>query len=172
MRNDRAVSPIIAVLLMTAVAILIAATVSVFVLDISETVDQSGPTAAFEQQLLDDGSSDERLEVTLTQGDHLRADQVMIVATEPVDLGGANADPNGGYATVGEKLTEGADQTGVGEYWTSGESILIGGVGDLSEVTVHVVWNPTEVRKDGQGGKAPSDIIGESSVILWTHTVN
>ena len=159
-----------AVLLMTAVAVIIAATVTVFVYDISSAT-QPGPSASFEQELLDEGESDERLELTLTHGDEIRADQILIVSTEPVDIGGPDTDPNGGFATVGEKLTEGNDQSGVGDYWTAGEAILLGGVGDLSGITIRVVWNPVEVEKDGQGGRAPSELIGENSVILWEHTV-
>jgi len=169
--KNRAVSPVISVILMIAVAVVIAATISAAAYDITE-VTQPGPTAAFEQQLLNEDGSNERLELTLTHGDKIRADQVLIVATEPVDIGGPDTDPNGGYATIGEKLTEGDDQSGVGEYWTSGESILLGGVGDLSGTTIRVVWNPTEVQKDGENGKAPSDLIGEKSVLLWEYTVN
>jgi len=66
--NNRAVSSVIAVLLMTAVTVIIAATVTVFVYDISSAT-QPGPSASFEQQLLDEGESDERLELTLTHGD-------------------------------------------------------------------------------------------------------
>lgn len=168
--KNRAVSSVIAVLLMTAVTVIIAATVTVFVYDISSAT-QPGPSASFEQELLDEGESDERLELTLTHGDEIRADQVLIVSTEPVDIGGPDTAPNGRFATVGEKLTEGNDQSGVGDYWTAGESILLGGVEDLSGITIRVVWNPVEVRKDGEGGRAPSELIGENSVILWEHTV-
>jgi len=168
--NNRAVSSVIAVLLMTAVTVIIAATVTVFVYDISSAT-QPGPSASFEQQLLDESESDERLELTLTHGDEIRADQVLIVSTEPVDIGGPDTDPNDRFATVGEKLTEGNDQSGVGDYWTAGESILLGGVGDLSGITIRVVWNPVEVQKDDRGGRDPSELIGENSVILWEHTV-
>lgn len=169
--KNRAVSPVISVILMIAVAVVIAATISAAAYDIPE-VTQPGPTAAFEQQLLNEDGSNERLELTLTHGDKIRADQVLIVATEPVDIGGPDTDPNGGYATIGEKLTEGDDQSGVGEYWTSSESILLGGVGDLSDITIRVVWNPTEVQKDGLNGKAPSDLIGENYILLWEYKVN
>jgi len=168
--KKRAVSSVISVLLMTAVAVILAATVSVIALDIIDA-SQPAPSAGFEQRLLDEDSTEERLELTLTHGDRIRADQVLIVSTEPVDIGGPDTSPNGGYATVGEKLTEGNDQSGVGDYWTAGESILLGGVGDLSGITIRVVWNPTEVQKDGQNGRAPSALIGENSAIIWEYTV-
>jgi hypothetical protein len=156
---------------MTAVTVIIASTVGVFVYDIG-SFSKPGPSAAFEHQLLDEGEGNERLELTLTAGDGIRANQILIVSTEPVDIGGPpDTSPNGEFATVGEKLTEGDDQSGVGEYWTAGEYILLGGVGDLSGITIRVVWNPTEIKKDGSGGKDPSELIGESSVILWEHTV-
>jgi flagellin-like protein len=169
-KGDRAVTPVIATILMVAVVVVLATTISVYFYGLGNTIEPA-PNAAFEQQLLDEDGPNERLEVTLTHEDGIRANRVLIVATEPVDIGGPDTDPNGGYATVGEKLTEGNDQSGVGDYWTAGETIKLGGVGDLSGITIRIVWNPTEVKKDGAGGREPSEVIGENAAVIWEHTV-
>jgi flagellin-like protein len=171
MSDTRAVSSVISVIIMVAIVVVLAATVSVFVLEQDDWSTEPSPNAVFDRELLDEGKDSERLEVTHTHGNRLRANQILIVATDPVDLGGSNADPTGSYATIGEKLTEGEDQTGIGKYWEPGESILIGGVGDLSDITIRIVWNTTEVDKDDQNGKAPSDLVGKNSFILWKYTL-
>lgn len=166
-KDDRAVSPVIATILMVAIVVVLATTISVYFYDISNTIEPA-PNAAFEQQLLDDG---ETLEVTLTHGNGIRANQILIVSTEPVDIGGPDTSPKRQFATVGEKLTEGSDQSGVGEYWTAGETIKLGGVGDLSGITIRIVWNPVEIKKDDYGGEEPSEVIGDNAAVIWEYTI-
>ncbi|TKX64375.1 type IV pilin, partial [Halorubrum sp. SP9] len=84
--DDRAVTPVIATILMVAVVVVLATTISVYFYDLSNTIEPA-PNAAFEQQLLDESGPNERLEVTLTHGGGIRANRVLIVATEPVDIG-------------------------------------------------------------------------------------
>lgn len=169
--HNRAVTPAISTILMVAVVVTLAATTSAFVLDLGNEATEPGPNVVLEDRLVDNGESDERLQLTLTHGGPVRANQVMIIASQPVDLGGPDTSPNGDYATVGEKLTEGSDQTGVGTHWEVGETILIGGVGDLEGTTIRAVWTPSEIKKDGQGGKAPSEVASESGTVIWKLTI-
>ena len=168
--DDRAATPVIGAILMIAVVVVLATTVTVYFYSISNTTEPA-PNAVFDKQLLDEGGDNERLEVTLTSGSKIRANQVLIVSTEPIDIGGPDTPPNSGFATVGEKLTEGEDQSGVGNYWTAGERIKLGREGDLSGITVRIVWNPTEIKKDDAGGQEPSELIGENAAVIWEYTI-
>jgi hypothetical protein len=156
---------------MVSVVVLLGATLSVAFGTTVDTVQNPPPTATFEHQKFENGADDDTVEIVLTGGESLRADQLLLVASKPVDLGGPDTPPNGDYATTGEKLTEGNDQTGIGRMWEAGEPILLGANGDLEGVTIRLVWNPIEVDKDGAGGTEPSEVIGESSHVLLRFTV-
>lgn len=170
-RDRRGVTPVIGVVMMVSIAVVLGAVVAGYAFSQREHLDDPGPAVAFETELVGDGTADEALRITHDGGDAIRANRILVVATEPVDLGSEDHAPSGGYATRGEKLTEGNDQTGVGDTWESGESILVGGVGDLEGITVRIVWNPTEVEKDDAGGEEPSELVGEHSVVLFRHTI-
>ena len=167
--DDRAVTSGIATIFMVAVVVLLGATLSVA---FGATVDKPtpSPTATFEYQKHERGTSPDEVEITLTGGEPLEAKKLMVVASEPVDLG-----TPGNYwsegETTGEKVTEGNDQVQIGETWEAGESIHLSRDGELEGVTIRLVWNPVEVDKDGAGGRDPSEVVGEDSYVLLRFTV-
>ena len=179
--GDRAVTPVVGLVVLVGVTAILSAVVAGYVFTQERGLQDPGPTATFEFELTEDGDGNDLLLVTHTAGDSLPLDRLLLVAEKPVDLGGSNNDPSQGYATTGEKLDEGdgQPQVGIGETWESGETIevLAGNYDDspradeLDGVTLRLVWNPKEVDKDDQNGKAPSNVVGESSVVLFRYTV-
>jgi len=177
--GGRAVAPVIGVVILVGVVTILSAVVAGFTLTQERGLQDPGPTATFEFELTEDADGNDLLLVTHTAGDSIPLDRLLLAAEKPVDLGGADNAPSQGYATTGEKLDEGDGQVGIGETWESGETIevLAGDYDDspsadeLEGVTLRLVWNPREVDKDDQGGKAPSSVVGESSVVLFRHTV-
>lgn len=169
--RDRAVTSGISTILLVATVVLLGATLSVAFGETVGKAQNPPPTATFEHQKLENGADADTVEIVLTGGEPLAANQLLLVASKPVDLGGSATPPNAEYATVGEKLTEGDDQVEIGSVWETGESVLFGANGDLEGVTVRLVWNPVEVDKDGANGKKPSDVIGENSHVLLKFTV-
>jgi hypothetical protein len=172
LRRERAVSSGIATVFMVAVVVLLGATMSV-AFGAAVNTQPPAPATTFEYQKFEDGTDDghDMVEMTLTGGQSLEAKQLLLVASEPVDLG---APPDTFWEegeTTGEKLTEGDDQIGIGDTWEAGESIHFSKHGELEGITVRLVWNPTEVEKDGENGKAPSDVIGEDSYVILRFTV-
>jgi FlaG/FlaF family flagellin (archaellin) len=169
--RDRGVSTGVSVMLMVAVALVLGVTLSAAFGATASELRNPPPTATFEHTKTENGADSDTVELTLTGGERLRADRLLLVATTPVDLGGSETPPNPGYATVGEKLTEGDDQTEIGSTWDVGETVLFGAGGDLEGETIRLVWNPVEVEKDGANGREPSDVIGENSHVLLKFTV-
>jgi len=158
------------VILLVSVTLVVGTSLSVA---LSSTADQVGgptPAAAFSHEFAENGDGDDEVVLTLTHGSTLDASRVILVASKPVDLGGPDNPPNGGYATRAEKLTEGGDQVGIGPTWKSGESIRFGANGDLEGTTVRLVWNPVEIKKDDAGGREPSSVVGEESSIIYEAT--
>jgi len=168
--RDRAVTSGVSTILMVALVVLLGTTLFVAFGTLADVVAEP-PTAAFDHQKAENGASDDVVTVTLAHGDSLRTDRLLLVASKPVDLGGSDTAPNPSYATVGEKLSEGDDQVGVGDTWNVGESIRFGANGDLEGVTIRLVWNPTEVDKDGAGGREPSELVGEDAHVLLRFTI-
>jgi FlaG/FlaF family flagellin (archaellin) len=177
LNGERAVAPVLGVVILVGVVAILSAVVAGYTLTQERGLQNPGPTATFEFELTEDDDGNDLLLVTHTAGDSIPLDRLLLAAEKPVDLGGSNNAPSQGYATTGEKLDEGDGQVGVGETWESGETIevLAGdygpGADELDGVTLRLVWNPREVDKDDQGGKAPSSVVGESSVVLFKHTV-
>jgi FlaG/FlaF family flagellin (archaellin) len=168
------VTPVIATVLLIAIILIVAGAVGHTFYDTIADGQQPAPQVAFEYDHHENGANDDTVTLTHTGGDVLMADRLILIASKPVDLGGpdeSDPKPNPGYATVGEKLTEGNDQTGIGEQWSTGESIIFGAAGDLEGTTVRLVWNPVEIDKDGFNGKRPSGVVGEDSYILYKFTI-
>jgi hypothetical protein len=169
---DRGVTAGISIIFMVAVVVVLGATLTVAFGQTVDSVQNPPPTGTFEHQKSERGADKDQLKLTLTGGEALEAKRLLIVATEPVDLGrpGHFCDS---CATTGEKLTEGDDQVRIGDTWEAGESIHLRGTGtgELEGVTIRLVWNPVEVDKDDANGREPSEIVGENSHVLLKFTV-
>jgi FlaG/FlaF family flagellin (archaellin) len=171
------VSPVVGVVMIVGVTVVLSAVVAGYGFTQQRGLQSPGPTATFEFDLVQNDDGNDLLLVTHSAGEPIALDKLLLVADRPVDLGGANNDPSQTYATTGEKLDEGNGQVGIGETWEAGETIEVlagdygSGPDELDGVTLRLVWNPREVDKDGQGGKAPSSVVGERSAVLFRHEV-
>ena len=76
--EDRAVSPVIGVILMVAITVILAAVIGTFVLGLGDQVSESAPQAQFTFDFSENGSNPEVLTVTHDGGDSIEADQLSL----------------------------------------------------------------------------------------------
>ena len=137
--EERAVSPVIGVILMVAITVILAAVIGTFVLGLGDQVE-SAPQASFDFQETEDGD-DDVLEIRHRGGDNINTDTVdvrvngnnvedpfngdeqfsagdEITITDADDLNGQEADFNGGDS-VDIVFTSGDRQDIIGSYTTS-----------------------------------------------------
>jgi len=137
--DDRAVSPVIGVILMVAITVILAAVIGTFVLGLGENLQDTSPQASFAFDFNPDagGSGGDQLEITHETGDEIPASQVSVVVNNASD--GDN--PSGKYSwsdvggsgpvSAGSSVT--VDSTNVGT--NTAESDL-----NLKGATVRVTW--------------------------------
>ncbi|WP_338739643.1 type IV pilin [Haloplanus salilacus] len=163
--SSRAVSPVIASVLLVAVVVILAATISVFVLGVADETNQPGPMVGQSTGELvynRPGSNDQIVRITHVAGDRLDVTnlEIAVDATDAcgkrsrivnlptTTLGSANY--NGDdifdyYSPDGGQLDTSADGT-----WRAGETATFRlastecELGDGDSVTVRVVHTPTE----------------------------
>lgn len=117
--DDRAVSPVIGVVLMVAITVILAAVIAGFVLDVGD-LDDSAPNTQFEWET---DTTNDQVTITLTSGDSIELDTVLL---EEVDGGGEN-DPSGGTLTAGDELLLDPDED-------SGQAQLVWNGDDTSTI--------------------------------------
>ncbi|USZ68334.1 type IV pilin N-terminal domain-containing protein [Halorussus salilacus] len=140
--EERAVSPVIGVILMVAITVILAAVIGTFVLGLGDRVGQSSPNANFGFDY--SAGNDIVVEVTHDGGDSVEANQVN------VSVGGADV-----YAD-GELVDDSGENS---SSWsgdiTAGDSIYVDGkFSDGDEV--RVIWSAS--------GSDQTAVIGESEV--------
>ncbi|RMB13784.1 type IV pilin [Haloplanus aerogenes] len=161
-RERRGVAPVIAVTILVAFAVVLATTVSAFVLVDNPDLPPPAPQISVSHQLVSDG--DERtIAVTLEGGNAVDTDQLYVTGSKPLDIGGA---PGSGtpadetYASDRENFVEAAGdnppQVGIGEQWESGETIYLDPEGTAEGVTISIYWN-TEPIEGGNPGTVTGD---------------
>jgi len=101
--DDRAVSPVIGVILMVAITVILAAVIGTFVLGLGDQVQQTTPQASFSFDGLDDAGTD--VTVTHEGGDAINADRLSINA------GGSEAVAAPAFESNGSDVTAGSSQT-------------------------------------------------------------
>lgn len=75
--KDRAVSPVIGVILMVAITVILAAVIGTFVLGLGDQVQQTSPNAQFNFDF-DNDAGNEALEVTHDGGDGINTDELFL----------------------------------------------------------------------------------------------
>jgi flagellin-like protein len=105
-QSERAVSPVIGVILMVAITVILAAVIGTFVLGLGDQVQQTSPNAQWDW----DQNSTDALEVTHEGGDDV-APTTLEVTGSPIADGGADSN-NGQVCTA-------ALGAGSGNNWTS-----------------------------------------------------
>jgi flagellin-like protein len=123
--EDRAVSPVIGVILMVAITVILAAVIGTFVLGLGDQVSESAPQAQFTfDQTGDAGTSGAELQVTHDGGDAIAKENVQIFiggsAVDPTDL----TDFTDAEVTAGDSATVTIGSGATGSY-SSGDSVRI-----------------------------------------------
>jgi len=165
--DDRAVSPVVGVILMVAITVILSAVIGTFVLDLGQSVGEIGPTASmsFEDHDdtfdPDDGNEEGFIEFDHQGGDELDGDDLKIIVrntsnktavaiwnggpgnTDDDDVGGENWDLNSGSfvqsdtVNVGDVITLSLEDDGDG---TAGD------IGTESEFSITVFSTETDNR--------------------------
>ncbi|WP_058367346.1 type IV pilin [Haloparvum sedimenti] len=113
--DDRAVSPVIGVILMVAITVILAAVIGTFVLGLGDSVSQNSPSASFDYEF---NSSNTSVVITHAGGDSLNADQISV----------------GGLNKTWESSSQGAWETGT---ITAGSAT---GENEYVSDEVRVIW--------------------------------
>ncbi|MFB6251947.1 MAG: type IV pilin [Halobellus sp.] len=124
--EDRAVSPVIGVILMVAITVILAAVIGTFVLNLGQEVQQSSPQATFEinSTSLDNGNN---ATITHTNGDSIEA---------------ANLYANGDIANSGSSVSSLANTISGGSSVSAGDTFEVNASSDSG--TIRVVWKSTD----------------------------
>ncbi|APW99965.1 type IV pilin [Halobiforma lacisalsi AJ5] len=124
--EERAVSPVIGVILMVAITVILAAVIAAFVLDLGDSVGDTAPQANIEFDQEGDGSS-ATVTIEHTGGEELEQDEILV----------DNGDDDATASSLGWGSSDGisaSDSVEVGD--GSGNSLS----GDISGNTVRVIW--------------------------------
>ncbi|WP_318569925.1 type IV pilin N-terminal domain-containing protein [Salinigranum marinum] len=143
--EDRAVSPVIGVILMVAITVILAAVIGTFVLGLGDQVSQSAPQAQFTFEFSDSTSS-ESITITHDGGDAVSADQlsVNVAGTEAWNT----SDTATNYGSPSPEWTgEVSAGDSLGLTTTSGGTISSGD-------TVRVIWSSSNSDSTATIGQA------------------
>ncbi|WP_136589681.1 type IV pilin [Salinigranum halophilum] len=155
--EDRAVSPVIGVILMVAITVILAAVIGTFVLGLGDQVSESAPQAQFTF----DYNGSTGLNVTHDGGDAIEAGDINITSGAAIAVG----DTNDGAYSIGDGTT--ADGTNgdttvnlassgefaSGDTISAGTTIYIRGDSSLSGETVRIVWTSPNSDKTATIGQ-------------------
>jgi len=141
--DEKAVSPVIGVILMVAITVILAAVIGTFVLGLGDQVQQTSPQASFGFDYTPgDSSTSGALDVTHESGDSITASQLSVVLSGASD--DTDADVNGKY-DWNHFLDEDADSVSAGSTLTVDDSTVSSGDTntdlDLSGASVRIVWD-------------------------------
>jgi flagellin-like protein len=149
--EDRAVSPVIGVILMVAITVILAAVIGTFVLGLGDQVSESAPQAQFTFDY-NDGST-EYINLTHDGGDSIPAGELNISSTGNIGVNdGADTTWSGDDTSVA-LTTDGWSST---DEISAGEKISVTGKSsnsDLSDDTVRVIWSSPNSDKTATIGQ-------------------
>jgi len=134
--EDRAVSPVIGVILMVAITVILAAVIGTFVLGLGDQVSESAPQAQFTF----DFDGDRNVNVTHDGGEAIEADDINITTGVAVDVSSDGSSYSGAATSV--NLVDGDFDSG--DSITAGTTIYVRteSSGDtLAGETLRVVWS-------------------------------
>jgi len=80
--NDRAVSPVIGVILMVAITVILAAVIGTFVLGLGDQVQETSPNAQWNWDFTYNDGSDDTLKITHQGGDSVQASNLDFTAVQ------------------------------------------------------------------------------------------
>ena len=136
--DDRAVSPVIGVILMVAITVILAAVIGTFVLGLGDQVQNTTPQASFgfSSENLSSGAGDDQVTVTHETGDTIQTSSLKVTVGSTTVYGEGASVPSS--ATVTDTI--GSDGM------SAGETITISEDSDTwsGETTVRVIYNSPE----------------------------
>lgn len=126
--TERAVSPVIGVILMVAITVILAAVIGAFVIGLGDQVQETAPNAQFTFDY-DEGNNGE---VTIThdggQSIEVNGDELLVVGPDGSEYGNENWNFAGDSISAGDSITVGESE-----------------IGSVSEgETIRVVWRGSE----------------------------
>lgn len=150
--DDRAVSPVIGVILMVAITVILAAVIGTFVLGLGDQVSQTTPNASFGFDYDADSAADPNDELTISHngGDTLEANEVNIIISGAETS--TNHSVNGSTAWTAFPDT-GSDISAGSSVTVENSTVSTGTYLDLSEATVRAVWQSSEGDSSAQIGR-------------------
>ena len=164
--TERAAANVLGNLYVAGLVVVLAGTAGVFIFGLGSPVSDPAPQASVSHSIVEDPSDpgDPVVAVTLDAGTSMNVDQLYIVASDPVDIGGAP--PSSGlsdsYASERESFNEappgGSPQIDIGDTWDAGETVYFDPTGDVDDVTISIYWNPEPVA-----GINPGTVEGDGS---------
>jgi FlaG/FlaF family flagellin (archaellin) len=160
----RGVAPVIAVTLLVALVVILATTVSGFVLTQESDVPPPAPQISVSHELVPDGS-ERTIAVTLEGGDAVDTDRLYVTGSKDLDVGAAPGEPgaaNEGSASIRETFADAP----LGDRWESSETVYLDPVGNADGVTVSIYWNTRPVE-----GVSPGTVTGDDAYLIAEFSV-
>lgn len=173
--GSRGMTSVVGIVLLIAVVVLVATTVSVVVFDLGSDVQSKAPYIETSHELVADQETpddDWTVAITLRAGDRVESDRLYVAGSKPVDVGGPPGTAgaaNDQWASSVENLMEpagGPAQVGIGETWDAGETVYVDPDGRADGVRISVYWVAGDVS-----GQNPGEPIGDDAYRLTTVTV-
>jgi flagellin-like protein len=145
--EDRAVSPVIGVILMVAITVILAAVIGTFVLGLGDQVSESAPQAQFTF----DYNGSTGLNVTHDGGDAIDAGDLNVTSSVSMQVSndGSNYGPTSSATSV--NLADGP--FAAGDTINAGTTIYIDGDSSFSGETVRIVWSSANSDKTATIGQ-------------------
>ncbi|WP_128478633.1 type IV pilin [Halorussus pelagicus] len=155
--HRRGASPVVGTIIMVAVVVILASTISVFVLNLGSSAQSTAPQVSVSYELVEDGG-ERTIAVTMEASRGLKTDQLYVTASKRLDIGGSpgsGSGANDAYASELERFTESSGgnppQVGIGDTWDAGETIYLDPEGSASDVTVRIYWSASRIRSVNPG---------------------
>jgi flagellin-like protein len=148
--DERAVSPVIGVILMVAITVILAAVIATFVLGLGDQVSERAPQAQFTFDY--DGT--DQIDITHDGGDSLDAGELNVTASENIQLdqatGASYTGPTGGASSI--NLAD--NDWGASDTIDAGTTIyVLSDDGDFTDATIRVVWSSPNSDKTATIGR-------------------
>ncbi|RLM89171.1 type IV pilin [Halobellus sp. Atlit-38R] len=135
--EDRAVSPVIGVILMVAITVILAAVIGTFVLGLGDKVDSTTPRAAFDFEYANYTGANDGVVVTHTDGDTIPARQLNASVSGAVDGSGDRLVYVGDlFGSSGDVSSGTTGSVGASGHFASNPSVT-----NLAPATIRVVWS-------------------------------
>ena len=164
--EDRSVAPVLAVTLLVVLVVVLATTVSGFVLTNEADVPPPAPQISVSHTTVSDGG-ERTVAVTLDAGDAVATNQLYVTGSKPLDIGGPPGSATAaddGNASQRENFAETAGddpQVGIGEQWEASETVYLDPEGSADGVTIEIYWNTEPVQ-----GEDPGTVEGDDSYLI------